>query len=472
MMRFCARAGILLNAPSAARRHLTIVDELKAAVMARHEADAPKMKILKEKYKNEKLSDATIDAAYGGMRGITGLIYESSMLDKEQGICFRGMTIPECCEKIPKSWKGGTSPLPEGMLWLLMTGSIPTDKQVKELHVELHRRADNEAITAATKTISSLPENTHPMTQLSTGVLALQAFSKFAPAYASGKAIKSNFWEYALEDSLDIIARTPYLAAAIYNRLTTGRAAVLNPANPDLDWAANFTNMLGYQDEKFWDCMRLYLSLHADHEGGNVSAHATTLVASALSDPYLSFSAGLNGLAGPLHGLANQESLSYLFEMRDKCKAAGVNMKDRKELAASLEKLTWERLNAKRVIPGYGHAVLRIPDPRYICLREYCLKHFPDDELFFLVDTIYSIMPDILKKHGKTKNPFPNVDAHSGMLLQHFGLTEQNFYTVLFGISRQLGALTGVVWDRLQGRPIERPKSITSDALFKKFKIE
>ncbi|ESL07366.1 citrate synthase [Trypanosoma rangeli SC58] len=472
MQRLCTRARTLRNFYGAARPQSTIVDELKGALLARRGVDAPKIKLLKEKYGNEKLSDATVGAAYGGMRGITGLVHEPSVVDPMHGICFRGMTLPECCERLPKSWLGGSSPLPEGMFWLLMTGSVPSEKQVQELHVELHRRADSEAIAAATKAIAGLPANTHPMTQFSVGVLALQAFSKFAPAYYNGTAVKSNYWEYVLDDGLDIISRTPHLAAVIYNRMRTGKAGLLVPSNPELDWSANFVNMLGYKDKDFWDCMRMYLAIHADHEGGNVSVHASTLVASALSDPYLAFSAGLNGLAGPLHGLANQEVLSYLFEMRDKCKAAGVDLKDRKALQAGLEKFTWERLNAKRVVPGYGHAVLRVPDPRFICLRDYCLKHLPDDELFFLVDTIYSIMPGILTKHGKVKNPYPNVDAHSGVVLQYYGLTEQVFYTVLFGLSRQLGILSGLVWGRLQDHPIERPKSITSEALFKKFNIQ
>eukprot|EP00388_Colpodella_angusta_P029572 GDKK01017044.1.p1 GENE.GDKK01017044.1~~GDKK01017044.1.p1 ORF type:complete len:159 (+),score=34.39 GDKK01017044.1:90-566(+) len=155
--------------------------------------------------------------------------------------------------------------------------------------------------------------------------------------------------------------------------------------------------------------------------------------------------------------------------MQRKCKEAGIDMKDKEALKKGLDKFTWDLLNSKRVVPGYGHAVLRKTDPRYTCQREFCLRNFPEDELFILVDTIYSIMPDILTKHGKTKNPFPNVDAHSGVLLQHFGVTQQEFYTVLFGVSRQIGVLSGLVWDRLQGRPIERPKSFTTQYLWEKY---
>nr|CCC94373.1 putative citrate synthase [Trypanosoma congolense IL3000] len=468
MLRGFSSSPLLLCSSGAS----PIFNELKLSILRKHEAESPRIKTLLQRHGTAKLSESTVSSAYGGMRGVTGFVYEPSLLDKECGIRIRGLTIPECCEKLPKSWDGGDSPLPEGMLWLLMTGAVPNERQVWELHEELHRRADVQAIEAARKTIAAMPEEVHPMTQVGAGIMALQTYSKFASAYRQGRATKSNYWEYVLDDSLDLIARLPHLAALTYGRLKTGQTQVANPSNPDLDWAANFTNMLGFKEKSFWDCMRLYLSLHADHEGGNVSAHTTLLVASALSDPYLSLVAGLNGLAGPLHGLANQDALSYLFEMRDKCKAAGVDINDRGRLSAELEKLTWEVLNSKRIVPGYGHAVLSMTDPRYTCFREYCVKNFPDDELFVLTDAIYDVMPGILKKQGKVRNPFPNVDAQSGVLLQHYGLKECMFYTVLFGLSRQLGVLTGVVWDRLQGRPIERPKTTTSEALLKKFNIE
>ncbi|KAG5481678.1 hypothetical protein CUR178_07031 [Leishmania enriettii] len=446
----------------------SVVNELKEQMMKRHMMDQETINELKKKHGQVKLSDATVDAAYGGMRGITGLVYEPSLLDPAEGIRFRGLTITECQEMLPKA-PGGCEPLPEAMFWLLMTGEVPTTEQVCALSAELHRRADPEAIAAAQKVITALPANAHPMTAFSTGILALQTYSKFAAAYASGKSNKKTYWEYALDDSLDMLARTPAVAAMIYNRATKGQVELAAPSNSSLDWAANFTNMLGFKDEEVWECMRLYLSIHVDHEGGNVSAHTTTLVASALSDPYLAFSAGLNGLAGPLHGLANQEVLKYLLTMQERVKADGVDMKDEAALEKALTKYTWELLKSGQVVPGYGHAVLRKVDPRYTCQRNFCLRHRFDDDLFKLVNTVYKIMPDILTKHGKTKNPYPNVDAHSGVLLQHYGLMEQDCYPVLFGLSRQMGVMAGVVWDRLQGRPLERPKSITTEMLAKKY---
>jgi len=203
------------------------------------------------------------------------------------------------------------------------------------------------------------------------------------------------------------------------------------------------------------------LTIHSDHEGGNVSAHSTHLVGSALTDPYLSFAAGMAGLAGPLHGLANQEVLVWLTQLRA---AVGDDVPDDK-----LHSYIWDTLQSGNVVPGYGHAVLRKTDPRYTCQREFALKHMPNDNLFKLVSQVYKLVPDILLEQGKAKNPWPNVDAHSGVLLQYYGLTEMNYYTVMFGVSRALGVLASLVWDRALGLPIERPKSFSSEALMKMF---
>ena len=148
----------------------------------------------------------------------------------------------------------------------------------------------------------------------------------------------------------------------------------------------------------------------SDHEGGNVSAHTCHLVGSALSDPYLSFSAAMGGLAGPLHGLANQEVLVWLT----KFKQAGLADNYTEQ---QLKEAVWETLKTG-VVPGYGHAVLRKTDPRYTCQREFALKHLPNDPMFKLVSDLYKVVPDILLEQGKAKNPWPNVDAHSGVLLQ------------------------------------------------------
>lgn len=165
----------------------------------------------------------------------------------------------------------------------------------------------------------------------------------------------------------------------------------------------------------------------------------------------------MNALAGPLHGLANQEVLRWIIDLKAKFDAEGKDVN--KE---TITEFAWDTLKSGKVIPGYGHAVLRKTDPRYSAQREFALKHMPDDELFKIVSTIYEVVPGVLTEHGKTKNPWPNVDSHSGVLLQHYGFKEHEYYTVLFGVSRAMGVLSQLFWDRALLLPLERPKSITS----------
>lgn len=430
--------------------------ELRAVIEKQIPIKQAEVAAVKKEYGDVVITQCTVNMAYQGMRGIKGLVTETSLLDAEEGIRFRGMTIPECQAKLPAA-PGGSEPLPEAMLWLLLTGEIPTPEQVEGLRKDLHERAAKvdpkvEAI------VKSLPNNLHPMTQLSMAILALQGDSLFAKAYQDG-VHKKEYWKTTFEDTLNCIARLPAVAAMIY-RKQYHNGNYIAP-NTDLDWAANFAHMMGFSGNKeVYELFRLYLTIHTDHEGGNVSAHATHLVGSALSDPYLSLSAGMNGLAGPLHGLANQEVLRWLKEVK-----AALNGKEANK--ENLTQVIWDTLNAGRVVPGYGHAVLRKTDPRYTCQREFALKYMPNDELFKLVSNLYEIIPGILTQHGKTKNPYPNVDAHSGCLLQHYGLVEEDYYTVMFGVSRAIGVLSSLVWDRALGQPIERPKSMTTEALKK-----
>ncbi|KAG5457083.1 MAG: citrate synthase [Olpidium bornovanus] len=402
------------------------------------------VKYVRTTFGDKSLGETTVDMVYGGMRGIKGLIWEGSLLDAEEGIRFRGYTIPECQKLLPKA-DGGEEPLPEGLFWLLLTGEVATKDQVKSLSAEWAARSAIPSFVE--ELLDRCPSTLHPMSQFSIAVNALQHDSAFARAYQTG-IHKSEYWDYTYEDSMDLIAKLPNIAARIYrNVYKDGKVASVNP---DLDYAANLTRLLGFDvNSKFVELMRLYLTIHADHEGGNVSAHTTHLVGSALSDPYLSFAAGLNGLAGPLHGLANQEVLRWIMKMKEELGTTEVN-------AASIKEYLWKTLKSGQVVPGYGHAVLRRTDPRYLCQREFAMKHLPNDPLFRLVSQIYEVAPGVLTEHGKTKNPYPNVDAHSGILLQHYGFVEQEFYTVLFGVSRALGVLSQLIWDRALGMPLER----------------
>ncbi len=423
---------------------------LKEKLINKIKETQSEIKSLVKEYGAKVISEATVEQAYGGMRGIKCMVWETSLLDPMEGIRFRGYSIPEVSEKLPKA-AGGEEPLPEGIFWLLLTGELPTEDDVREVTKEWQSRGNVSEETW--KILDALPKNMHPMTQFSIGILSLQTASLFANKYDQGIP-KADYWDPTYEDTMNLLAKLPAIAAYIYRRTYKDGKRV--PADNKLDWGANFARMMGIDNPEYYDLMRLYLVLHCDHEGGNVSAHTTHLVGSALSDPFYSLSAGMNGLAGPLHGLANQEVLRWIQNLMKKL---GGKLPTKEELSKAL----WDTLNSGQVIPGYGHAVLRKTDPRYTAQREFALKHMPDDELFKLVSMIYEVAPDILTKHGKAKNPWPNVDAHSGVLQWYYGVREYDFYTVLFGVSRAMGVLAQLIWDRGLGFPIERPKSVTTE---------
>ena len=422
---------------------------LKEKFSAKLEPMREKVKTMIKEHGAEKISEVTVAQAYGGMRGVKCMVTETSALDPMEGIRFRGFNIPELREKLPKA-PGGEEPLPEGIFYLLLTGELPTDDDVKEITEDWRKRSPLPDYLI--EILKAIPKDTHPMTQFAQGILALQKESIFAHRYREGMS-KMEYWDPMFEDAMNLLAKLPLIASYIYRKTYKNDEHI--PPDPNLDWGGNFAHMVGIEDEQFKELMRLYLVIHSDHEGGNVSAHTTHLVGSTLSDAYYSLSAGMNGLAGPLHGLANQEVLRWIMEVKEDL--GGVPDKEQ------TVKYLWDTLNSGKVIPGYGHAVLRQTDPRYMAQREFALKHLPDDEIFKVVSAIYEVAPDILKEHGKAKNPWPNVDAHSGCLLLHYGVTEYDFYTVFFGASRAIGVLASLIWDRALGLAIERPKSITTD---------
>ena len=422
---------------------------VKDRFKAKADALSAEIKDILKESGDKVIGEVKLSQIYQGMRGMTGLVSETSLLDSEDGIRFRGYSIPELQEKLPKA-EGGTEPLPEGLFYLMLVGDLPSEEDVQHMSSVWQRRSH--VPNFVFDTIESLPETAHPMTQFVVGIMALQTESEFARKYSEGMS-KKDYWEATFDDAMDLIARLPRIAAYVYRRKYKNGKHI--QPNGLLDWAGNFAHMLGYEDESFRELMRLYMTIHADHEGGNVSAHTVHLVGSALSDPYLALSAGMNGLAGPLHGLANQEVIKWIFEMQNEI---GSDLPTKDQIAEYVKKT----LSEGKVVPGYGHAVLRKTDPRFEAQMEFGKKHMPDDHLVQTVWNIYETVPPILDSIAKIKNPWPNVDAHSGSLLVHYGMKEYEFYTVLFGVSRSLGVLASLCWDRALGLPLERPKSVST----------
>jgi len=399
------------------------------------------IKGLIKEYGDKVISNVTVKQAYGGTRGVKALVCDTSVVPPDKGLIIRGKPIGELKEK-----------LPEEILYLLITGELPSEEDLKDLQNELISRSN--VPDYVWDVLGAMPKDSHPMVMFSLAILSMEKESIFRKRYTKGMR-KEEYWEPTLEDALNLLAKLPGIAAGIY-RIRFNKGPRIE-SDPGLDWAANYAHMLGVGErgDDFANLMRLYMVLHCDHEGGNVSAHTSHCVGSALSDPYYAISAGLNGLAGPLHGLANQECLKWVIMVRDKF--GGIPTDEQ------LKSFAWETLNAGEVIPGYGHAVLRVTDPRYDAFLKFGEKTCPDDELYKIVARVYKVIPGVLRELGKVKDPWPNVDAASGCLLYHFGITEFQYYTVLFGVSRSMGMSSQLIMSRAIEEAIERPKSVTTE---------
>lgn len=344
---------------------------------------------------DSSIGTVTVSSVIGGMRGLKSMLWEGSVLDADEGIRFHGLTIKDCQDVLPKG-TNGTQMLPEAMFWLLLTGQVPSTSQVRALSREL---AENSNVSDyVINLVKAFPADLHPMTKLATAVAALNYESKFAKAYADGLN-KAEYWEPTFDDSITLLAKIPRIAAMVFQKTPEDIDRIGHmKLDLDQDWAYNFAVLLdkgGVENESFQDVLRLYLALHGDHEGGNVSAHTTHLVGSALSDVFLSYSAGLMGLAGPLHGLAAQEVLRWILAMQSKI---GDNF-----TSADVEEYLWSTLKSGQVIPGYGHGVLRKPDPRFAALIEFAdaRSEIASDPVYQLVKKNSEVAPGVLTKHGK-----------------------------------------------------------------------
>jgi len=408
----------------------------------------PKMseeiRALIKEHGDKVISEVTLGAAYGGMRGVKGLVCDTSEVPPDRGLIIRGIPVKELTDR-----------LPEEILWLLLVGELPTKADVADLQADLQKRS--EVPQYVWDVLNAMPKDSHPMAMFDTAILVMERESKFRKRYDAGMK-KAEYWMPTLEDSLDLLAKLPAIGAGIYRmRFNKGKRIA---ADPKLDWAGNYAHMLGISDKpEFKDLMRLYMVLHSDHESGNVSAHTAHCVASALSDVYYATSAGLNGLAGPLHGLANQECLAWILETMKKFSGAPTE--------EQLKVYAQQTLDSGKVVPGYGHAVLRITDPRFDAFHAFGAKVCPQDPVYQTMARVFTVVPEVLKQVQKIKDPWPNVDAASGCLLYHFGMTEFDYYTVLFSISRSMGLCSQAVVSRAWGEPIERPKSLPTAALKK-----
>jgi citrate synthase len=363
-----------------------------------------------------------------GLRGFPVGTCRSSAVDPMEGVSYVGYPIADLAHLEP-----------EAVIYLVLERNLPTDEQLDAFRADLRARAG--LSPKVIETLKQLPKEGHPMEWLQTGLLLL------------GMTAKTDDY---VEDARNLIAWAPELVAAIF-RIRSGWGPPI-PPRPELGLIENFVHMLGVPNadpEKIVRLLRVFYVLHIDHGGGNLSTFVGKAVASALTDQFSSLAASMAALYGPLHGRANQDCLDFVRK---------VGTSD----PVAVEKFVRDELASGGKIFGFGHAVLRAEDPR--ALVEYALGEeiCPDDPLFATANTLREVATRVLQSMPKVSNPHPNVDAISGTLLHAVGLTDSNYYTVLFGLARITGIAAQIVEERVRmrggkGIPLYRPKYLAED---------
>jgi citrate synthase len=376
------------------------------------------------------LFEVTKEHLESGLRGVPVGYCTTSHVDPEKGLFYAGKSVAEIAY-----WE------PEDVIYLLYTGKPGSQEEVKAFAASLHKRAACSLDVIAN--INKLPRVGHPMKLFCAAILIL--------GMVEGKN------DYR-EDCLNIMAKIPHLVAAVINHHAGWGETPL--PRPDLGYMENFTEMLQVPDvnkAELTRAFKLFDILHFDHGGGNLSTFVGKAVASGLEDMYGSMTSAMCALAGPRHGRANQDCLEFV---RGVLEEVGENA-----TAQDVERLIRHRLESNQLVFGFGHAVLRVEDPRATVQYDYVKKHYPNNPLVKIALLLREVGSKVLAENPKISDPHPNVDAVSGTLLTAAGFGYPEYYTVLFGMSRVVGIAIQIVYERLEARggkgtPIIRPKYI------------
>ena len=376
---------------------------------------------------SDSLFNVTQDHLNKGLRGFPVGTCRTSFVDPEQGVHYVGYPIGDL-----------VSLEAEKVVHLMVHKHLPNDSEDAAFRDDMAKRSV--VPDGVIESMARLSHTAHPMDWFIAGL---------------GFLGHTGATEDFREDGLNLIARVSEVVAATF-RLRGGWGDPI-PSEPERGIIGNFVNMLGVPDasEHLERVLREFYILHMDHGGGNLSTFTGKAVASGLANMYRSQMSAMAALSGTLHGRANQDCLEFVRT---------VGTDDHAEITRICE----ERINSGQVVPGFGHAVLRAEDPRARCLYALGQDVCPDDPLFRCALAMRTAVPAALQKFPKIKNPYPNVDASTGSILQAVGFKDPEFYTVLFGWSRVAGITAQIIDERHvlrggKGVPIYRPKYIPEE---------
>ena len=320
----------------------------------------------------------------------------------------------------------------EEVVYLLFFGELPARAELEAFSAELEAaRAPKFPVVDVLK---SLPSHGHPMDALRVAVSATGMFHQ-------GDHVADR--DFRRRAAVKLVAQLPTLVAA-WHRVRNGEEPV--PPKSGLSHAANFLYMLEGSDPapEAARVMDVALTLHAEHQM-NASTFTARVVASTLAGPFITISAAIGSLSGPLHGGANEEVLSMLRTL-----PAG---------AGRAEVRSWaeDRL-AKRVkISGFGHREYKVKDPRATILQDLAVELFEKLGRTPVYDTALLLEREMAELVGH-KGVYPNVDYYSGIVYEKLGIPS-DLFTPVFAIARVSGWLAHFL-EQLEDNRIFRPNQI------------
>lgn len=376
----------------------------------------------------EVLFEITKDSLETGLRGFPIGYCVTSTVDPQTGLLYTGLPANALL-----SWE------PEEVIYLLYHGKKGSPDEIKRFKDDLRKRSS--LSPKVVEHIQKLPKEGHPMALFTSALLIC--------GMLEGKN------DYR-EDCLNLIAKGPEIAATV---ITYHAGWKKNPSQPNLGYVENFTQMLNMPNSpnltELNQVFKLFNILHYDHGGGNLSTFVGKAVASSLEDLYGSMAAAMTALAGPRHGKANQDCLEFVKKLSQEIKG--------EPTPEQLENLIRKKLANNELIYGFGHAVLRVEDPRATIFYDVAKEKYANDSFVKIATHLRTVGPKVLKENPKIANPYPNVDAISGIVLSAAGFPYPEYFTVLFGLSRIVGIGIQIVYERCEARdgkgtPIVRPK--------------
>lgn len=377
---------------------------------------------------SEVLFEITKELLETGMHRFPVGFCTTSRVDPNKGLYYSDHPVSSLA-----SWE------PEQVLYLLDFGREGSKTEVSAFSHELYARGKCSDRTL--DYIHRLPRFGHPMRLLSQALLIAGVIEG-----------KNDYWE----DYLDLIARIPEIVATVINYHAGWEGE--KKSNPSLGYIENFVYLLNtpYIDHsQLTHVLKLFNIFHYDYGGGELSTFVGKVVASGLEEMYGSISASINALAGPRHGKATQNGLGFV---EDALQDLGPDTNLKK-----VEHWVRQRILHEQEIYGFGQPLLLVEDPRASLLYQVAEEMFPEDPLCRIAHLLRIAAPAVLKEDLKNVNPYPNVEAISGVLLAAAGFPYSDYFAVLFGMSRVVGIARQIVYERCEARsgrgtPIVHPK--------------